>query len=153
MNQEPVNKLTHCTRCRTELSYDKERACSFCSRCNPPQIKAVKAEEKERRYVDVRLTEGRVREIVEEIIDKLVPDMIRDIKQTTQEKLDEVSVRAIKNDTVQVSHERELDQHRNWRSEAKELGVPLNQETGGSRKKEDVLNDIEIKQKEIVSVL
>ena len=29
-----------------------------------------------------------------------------------------------------------------WRQQAKQLGVPLNKETGGSRKKEDVLTDI-----------
>lgn len=29
-----------------------------------------------------------------------------------------------------------------WRQQAKQLGVPLNKETGGSRKKEDVLADI-----------
>ena len=29
-----------------------------------------------------------------------------------------------------------------WRQQAKQLGIPLNKETGGSRKKEDVLTDI-----------
>lgn len=30
----------------------------------------------------------------------------------------------------------------NWRQQAKQFGIPLNKETGGSRKKEDVLTDI-----------
>lgn len=31
----------------------------------------------------------------------------------------------------------------NWRTQAKNLGIPLNKETGGSRKKVDVLAEIE----------
>ena len=41
-------------------------------------------------------------------------------------------------DMQSMSEEPELT----WRQQAKQLGIPLNKETGGSRKKEDVLADI-----------
>ncbi len=167
MNTEPVDKSTHCTRCRTALVFDTERSCSYCPRCNPPQKKAVKVKEKERRYVDVRMTEKRVREIIEEMVDELVPDMIReelenwhirkppvtreDVKELTlgEQHVQEILTEQRKNESTELTQDEKVEdrmqkgQHVNWRSMAKELGIPLSQPTGGARKKVDVIKDIE----------
>lgn len=57
----------------------------------------------------------------------------RNVKEFTREKPEE----AVASPT-QTSEEPEPT----WRQQAKQLGIPLNKETGGSRKKEDVLTDI-----------
>ena len=45
-----------CKRCTTELKKDEERDCLYCPVCHPPQVEQKPIEEKETRYVDVKLT-------------------------------------------------------------------------------------------------
>ena len=133
---EPVNPMTHCTHCRSPLDYDEIRNCKVCRTCHPVQKAQPAVVEKEDKRIDVIPDEKRVKEIIKEI----VPDMIREELEnwvspaTTEKKM-----------TIGEGYVEEiiLDRHVNWRSEAKELKIPLSQPTGGARKKVDVIKDIE----------
>jgi len=124
--------MAKCKNCETELTEMKdgknEFICFRCLNCHPLTT-YVKPEDKATRYVDIPWTEERIIEV----IDKVVPDMIRDILNA-------------KNDTIdgkpELSHV-EVVPEDNWREQAKKLGIPLSQETGGARKKVDVLKDIQ----------
>lgn len=148
---EPVNKLTHCTHCRAELMRDEKRGCSYCPRCHPLQKPAPPVKEKPKNYVDVKLTEARVKELIEE----LVPPMIRDELENWHIQRPPVTKTEI---------ETYLEQHpetptvttvdgKPWREQAKELGVPMyDKENKKPRLKVDVIKEIEAKLAELVTV-
>lgn len=142
MNNEPVNKLTNCTHCRAELMYDEKRGCSYCPRCHPLQKEVAPVKEKEKNYVDVKLTEARVKELIQE----LVPAMIRD-------ELENWHIRKPTEEITQNAEPVELDKHANWRSEAKELDIPMyDAENRKPRLKVDVIADIDAKLEETINV-
>ncbi len=119
-----------CKRCKKELVKDEERGCMYCPSCHPPQKPQQLEEEKERHYVDVRLTEARVRELVRDELENWhIPKpkvALPDDCMTTDAK------------TKELEAERDTQQEEaDWRQQAKELGIPLFQRT-----KADVLADI-----------
>ena len=71
-----VNPKTHCRYCGEELSYDEARQCSTCLNCHPPKT-ATPAPAKETKYLDVKLTEGRVKEMIKENEER-IRDIVRD---------------------------------------------------------------------------
>ena len=162
-NQEQLNKVTHCSRCRLHSAYlyDEKRKCWYCPVCTPLQKEVAKVKEKERHYVDVRLTEARVKKLIKETIAEIVPEMIQDgvekfyIPSTETDMAKKVLDKIIEDPTTYghlLEPEIVYDKHKNWRSEAKELGIPLAQPTGGARKKVDVLKDIEEKLNPLIAI-
>ena len=123
--------LTNIPKCKTQvckrpLTYLEDSKCWRCLVCNPLPIEAPPAPEKEHKYLDVQMTEERVREIVrDELMDWHWPTPVAEITQMPEGKSPAEPVET-------------------WRQEAKRLGVPLHKEPKGSgmRKKEDVLADI-----------
>ena len=113
-----------CKRCKKELVKDEKRGCMFCPSCHPLQKEQPKEEEKERHYVDIKMTEARVRVIVRDELENWhiqKPSVTRDeIKEVVAPPTD-------------------------WRQQAKDLGIILTKPTGGARKKIDVLAEIQAK--------
>lgn len=102
--------------CKKELTYLEEAGCWRCLVCNPIPKEAVVKQGNKTKYVDVPWTEERIRDIVrDELENWSKPTTSVDITSATPET---------------------------WRQQAKRLGVPLAQPTGGARKKIDVLGDI-----------
>lgn len=74
----------------------------------------------------------------------------RNVKEFTRPEPAEVPIPVLSNITEPVSIKPpvitsvvpEQEPEQTWRQQAKLFGIPLNKETGGSRKKEDVLTDI-----------
>lgn len=127
-----VNTKTHCRYCHAELSFDEKRKCRVCWICHPPE-EPKKAEPKPKpKFLDERMTEERVREIVQ---DELENWHIQK-PPVTKEDIERI------NSTNTVPTEMEVKE-KTWRDKAKEMGIKLHQETGGVRKKVDVLADIE----------
>ena len=144
-------KCPNFEKCGTELT-EMAIGCKRCLKCNP-MTKYVAPVKKVRRDVDLPWTDERVIEV----IDRVVPDMIRETLENWHIQKPSVTVDEVKDITALVpsldanvinraieSHSREVS-NKNWRQQAKELGIPLSQPTGGARKKVDVLKDIEDK--------
>jgi len=107
-----------CKNCETELTKDEIRDCYRCLKCYPEAKKPIAPPKPESKYIDVAMTEAKVREICRDVLeDWHVPSVT---KAETKEVVTETT--------------------KTWRQEAKEMGIPLFQ-----RKKEDVLEDIETK--------
>ncbi len=131
-----------CTRCKGELTFIEKTKCYRCLTCYPegqnqPVEKPVKKEDP-----DIVILKKRIRDVIAEV----VPDMIR-------EELENWVAPATMTFTngnqaeIQIP---ELDKKKNWRSEAKDLGIEVyDREKKCPRKKVDVVKDIEDKLNEI----
>ena len=119
--EDRVNTKIHCRYCREELTVIKKTGCRRCLNCHPINDVPVVPFKKETKYVDITLTEGRVREIVRDELENW--------------HLQKPSV--TKDEITSIVEEPE-----SWRQTAKRLGISLSQATGGVRKKVDVLADI-----------
>jgi hypothetical protein len=110
--------------CGTELT-KMESGCTRCLSCHPITKPTSAPPKKENPRVDVPWTEERIRSIVQ--------DELENWHKTT-------TVHTEKKDLVltDVAIPADMD----WRAKAKKLGIPLAKETGGARKKVDVLADI-----------
>jgi len=131
----------------------------LCLNCNthPADVANQKTEKPERKYIDITLTEKRVREIIEE---SLGEDKIREIIQDEladwhiqkppvtagQIVSDLAEAVGVGGENVHISVQ--VPKPETWLQKAKRLGVPTHQETGGMRKKVDVLADITAKEGE-----
>ena len=152
-------KCPNFEKCGTELTEMKngkgEVTCTRCLKCNP-MTKYVAPVKKQRRDVDVPWTDERVIEV----IDRVVPDMIRETLENWHIQKPSVTqddIKFLNNDRVSVEVKPDtIDNHpemsrvfvvptQTWRQQAKGLGISLSQPTGGARKKVDVLKDIEDK--------
>ena len=135
-------------QCKTELVYDDERGCHYCPVCHPPNKQEQPVEEKPANTrIDVPWTDERVIKVVEsileervtEIIDKVVPDLIRDTLAAMQKPEIVASPgggEANVNDTVTET----------WRETAKRLEVPMyDNEKKCPRTQVDIMADIEAK--------
>lgn len=135
----------NCKNCETELTEMKndkgETTCLRCLSCHPI-TEYVAPTDKETKYVDIPWTKERILEVVEERIREVVqdeienwhipPDIDDEIITKTKESAEHASV--------------EPNVRPNWRSEAKDLGVPLyDKEKNCPRLKVDVLAEIEEK--------
>ncbi len=120
-----------CKNCKTELTEIKndkgETTCLRCLSCHP--ITAyVPPVEKEDKYVDKPWTDERVIEV----IDKVVPDMIREVLENWHIQRPPATVVEIKEKTEP-----------SWRDQAKELGIEVYDKVNKRpRLKIDVLKDI-----------
>ena len=61
----------------------------------------------------------------------------RNVKEFTSRKPETAEAEVVTSPTQTLE-----EPEQTWRQQAKQLGIPLNKETGGSRKKEDVLTDL-----------
>lgn len=141
--------MSECKFCKTELFYDEKRGCSVCLKCNPLSTAPVVTEKPKSNYVDVTMTEKRIREIVRDELENWhiqKPPMTRD--EIIDERLN-LSGSPVKKSGVQELTEDEIVVTKvNWRARAKELGIPIyDQERKRPRKKVDVLADIAEKTK------
>lgn len=134
-----VNTKTHCRYCGEELSYDEKRDCKVCLICHPgkPDAPAKPTPEKPK-FLDERMTEARVREIV------------RDEMENWHIPKPSVTKEEVENLTNNVVVEPKVKE-KTWRDKAKEMGVPTHykvdgKHAGGMRKKVDVLADIKAKE-------
>ncbi len=150
--EERVNPQTHCNHCRSLLSYDENRNCKVCRTCHPVQKEKPPAEEKERRYLDIKMTNEMVQEIAEEVIDKIVPDMIRGVLENWHIQRPPVTKTEITEDLIQHDHEGNVSSSvvtlkpKTWRQQAKGLGIEVYDKVNKRpRLKIDVLEDIENK--------
>ena len=151
--------------CKKPLTYMENSQCWRCLSCNPLGTNAPTVEP-ERKYVDVKVTEQRVREIVaEELTDervrKIVVDELEDwhiqeppvtrseivVNQpasgchqdhSPSKTVEELNSKLKKEKNKIILRAFETKQHSDWRAEAKELGINTFQ-----RKKADVLAEIE----------
>ena len=147
-----------CRGCETELIRDEERDCLYCPVCHPPQKKVSPEEKPETKYIDVTMTEARVRALItehQEAEDERIREIVQDeliawTKPVTTEGIEPVVVSPEKEILVEIP---ELDKHKNWRSEAKELEIELyDKENRKSRLKADVITDIDAKLALLVKV-
>ncbi len=141
-----------CRRCNGELSYDEKRDCSYCPICYPPnRVQPAQIKEKPK-YIDVAMTEARVREIIKDEMmgSKFDEGQIRDIVRDELENW-HIQKPSVTRDEIEppraLSNDELLDKINvptppAWRAQAKELGIPLFQ-----RKKADVLAEIASKTK------
>lgn len=126
-----------CRRCGTEVTFLEATNNYRCLNCYPVQEEGKPVEEKERKYIDVQMTEAKVREIVKEIVRGIVRDEIENWVISRPAK-----------EVVPETVESELDSHKNWRSEAKELGIDVyDRENKKPRLKVDVIAEIDEKLK------
>ena len=128
--------MSNCKCCKTALTEMKnaegEVICQRCLKCHPVTA-FVEPEKKEDKYVDKPWTDERVIEL----IDKVVPDMIREaiIKFSLQETVIDEFI-----PEVEMTEDKPIK----WQDEAKAMGIELyDKENKRPRKKVDVLSDIE----------
>jgi len=142
-----------CPKCGKEATYDERRECWQCFECNPVLKEPVIVEEPKRNYLDVRLTDERVREIVREEIENYLIEQVK--SKEVGSEIDELHrpdetdehLRALSTATPNVETVVEVKQPYDWRLEAKRLGIPLFHRT-----KVDVLADIKAKKESEVNV-
>lgn len=92
-----------CRRCNGELTRDEKRNCWECLACYPKNRVQAAPPKTEKKYIDVAMSEGRVREIVR----------------------DELENWHIQKPSVTKSETEEIDTalRTDWRQQAKELGI------------------------------
>lgn len=127
--------------CKRPLTYLEESKCWRCLICNPIP-KAKPSPEEKTKYLDVKVTEERVREIIKE--QGLGEERIREIVQDELMNW-HIQKPSVGNITVTESGVAEIEPVETWRQKAKRLGVRLMKEPKGTgaRTKEEVLADIE----------
>lgn len=134
----PICKTVECKRPLTRLGPPWN--CWICLHCNThPATRnkqtAEATEEKKRKLVDETMTEKKVTEIVAKTIKDIVREELANLN-IPQPPVTRAEIN-------QLPESQSLIAPENWRIRAKRLGVRLTQETGGVRKKADVLADIE----------
>jgi len=125
--------MDKCRICNGELTYLEDRKCLRCLRCHPdtPSVPALEPEKP--KILNEKITEEKVRDIViMEINRRVKPPLSRDaIRQIVSEVLASSGATVAAEDVL------------TWRQRAKKMGIPLHRESGGMRKKEEVLADME----------
>ncbi len=127
-----------CRSCKTELSEMKngkgETTCLRCLKCHPVTAYVPPAK-KARRDVDLPWTDERVIEV----IDRVVPDMIRDMLRNWFIQKPPAEAEELLSTTTELNN-------LNWRTQAKELGIEVYDKVNKKpRLKVEVLKDIEEK--------
>ena len=139
-------KCPNYEKCATELTENfKGTGCKRCLTCNP-ETAYVPPKDRESKYVDIKMTDEKVQELVEESIDKIVPDMIREVLENWHIQRPPVTAEEIAEATGGEEVVTKLQKPETWRQEAKRLGVSVyDTERKCPRKKVDVLKDIKEK--------
>ncbi|KKM25977.1 hypothetical protein LCGC14_1589580, partial [marine sediment metagenome] len=151
---ERVNPLTHCVTCAAELTIDKKRGCKVCRLCHPEPVAAPVPLPKAKAYLDVKMTERRISEMIKEAFETGAVNYVSTDKSRPENIRIEIGMERIR-DIIREEMEdlfiqkppvtkKEIEKL-TWRQEAKSLGISLHQEKGGVRKKVDVLADIELR--------
>jgi len=123
---EPVNPMTHCTYCRSPLSYDEKRNCKICLTCHPPQKEQPALVKEKKEDPDLKIIKDRIKKVIKEV----VPDMIRDELENWHIQKSPIA----KGEIEKIDTSLRTD----WRQRAKELGINTFQMS-----KKDVLARIE----------
>lgn len=141
--------------CKRPLTYLEKQGCWRCLVCNPIP-KDVPIPKQEKKFLDVAMTEKRVKEILAEQV-VTSEGRIREIVQdelmnwhiskppTTRDEIDALTEHIVQhNEKGEVSSSIVTATSLGWRQQAKELSIPLMKEPKGTgaRKKEDVLAEI-----------
>ncbi len=125
-----------CRSCKTELTHDKKRGCLVCLKCHPPEKGQPIPPQEKRKYIDVTMTEERVRDIVRDELEnwhiQKPPVTKKETESLTLEKL-----KKVRDSLPSPPNVLEIPVNSDWRAKAKELGIPLFQRT-----KADVLAEI-----------
>lgn len=141
--------------CKRPLTYLEDSKCWRCLECNPIP-KDTPIPKKEKKFLDVAMTEKRVKEIIAEgtsMSEEKIREIVQDELMNWHIQKPPITRDETKNLTAtEIESERmvqEVNEPPNWRQQAKELGIPLMKEPKGTgaRRKVDVLADIEIAQK------
>ncbi len=141
--------MQECKNCKTELTEMKndkgEVTCLRCLKCNP--ITAyVPPVDRESKYVDKPWTDERVIEV----IDRIVPDMIREVLENWHIQKPSVGLAGGENVVTELKTELKPD---TWRTKAKKLGIELYDKVNSRpRLKTDVLAEIAEKTTEKTNV-
>ncbi len=150
-----------CRRCDTKLVEDPKRGCSVCLKCYPNALKAQPIplpKKQENKRVGMAMTDEMVREIVRDELSKTGRKMeTRTASEVVEDddfgEMTATEVAEARKGNTEIKELTateviaEMDITDNYRAHAKALGIPLNQPTGGARKKIDVLADIAEKTK------
>lgn len=128
-----------CRRCNGELTRDEKRNCWECLACYPKNRVQPAPPKEERKYIDVAMTEGRVREIVRDELENWHIQKPSVTKIEISEANKEILSRPVFDETNSGIVITEIDGVP-WRQKAKELGINTFQ-----MKKVDVLEEIKIK--------
>ena len=144
--------------CKRPLTYMEKQKCWRCLVCNPLPKDAPQPK-KEKKFLDVAMTDERVKEILAErvtVSEEHIREIVRDELEnwyiqkppvTANEVINEVlppvelpeGAMRTDEDMAKIEAEREIVSQ-DWRAQAKALGIPLYH-----KKKEDVLAEIEAK--------
>ena len=120
-------KCPNYEKCQTELT-EMDTGCKRCLTCNP-LTKYVAPAKKQRRDIDLPWTDERVIEV----IDRVVPDMIREVLENFLKQKPPAEI-----DTTPVRTHGKI-----WRDQAKELGIEVYDKVNKRpRLKVDVLKEI-----------
>ncbi len=127
-----------CKNCKTELTEMKndkgDVTCLRCLKCNPVTA-YVPPVDKESKYVDKPWTDERVIEV----IDRVVPDMIREVLENWHIQKPSAGLAGGENVVTELKPD-------TWRTTAKELGIEVYDKINKKpRLKVDVLKDMEEK--------
>ena len=128
--------------CKRPLSYIEKTGCWRCLICNP-WPKDMKTEEKERSYLDVKMTDERVKELVG---NQLTAD---DVRKIVVDSMYEFMAKPVHDpdypQPITVLPEAEITiKPETWRQKAKRLGVVTHHpDGGGMRKKVEIMADME----------
>lgn len=147
----PICKTVTCKR---ELTYLEDTKCWRCLVCKPLPKGTEVLEEVKKEYIDRTVNENTLEARLVEFEEK-VREIVRDELENWHIQKPSVTATEIQGLTqdVVIKDEVGLEPHiETWRQTAKRLNIPLAKETGGARKKVDVLADIEAKQTEPVPV-
>lgn len=125
--------MTKCKNCETELTFMEEAKCLRCLSCHPV-TEHVPVEKKETNYVDIPWTAERIWDVVEAKVEEMIREELENWHSNVQE-IDELSL-------ARVEPRQPDNPPKDWRAQAKELGIKLFQ-----RSKVDVLAEIEEKTK------
>lgn len=141
-----------CRNCKGELTKVKG-GCLRCLKCNPI-IDVGAPQKRETKYVDVTITESRVREIVRDELEnwhiqkppvtKKEAETMADVavKEVLGENPADTAVKKMLG-TSTINTDGPIISEPTWRDEAKELGIPL-----FHKKKADVLKEIEARKQD-----
>lgn len=170
MTNAPICKTQICKR---PLTYLEDTKCWRCLNCNPirktnPQLIQPKA------FLDVKMTEKRVAEMVREaletgtityvVVGKTHPETIKveisheQFREIVRDELENWHIQkpSVMKDEIaetvtmgsSANNEETVITEETWLQKAKRLSVPTHYESGGMRKKVDVLKDIEAKERQ-----
>lgn len=130
--------------CKRPLTYLEDSKCWRCLICNPLPTGKPAVLKKKPEFLDVKVTEQQVAEMIEAKLAEQVEVGQERIREIVRDELENWHIQkppAMKDEIAETWGVSDVDvTTNNWRQQAKELGIPLFQ-----RRKVDVLKDIEEK--------